>query len=68
MRTEAGWARQMPWKVKLARVIAREPTTWWRSLEIDLGARDGMRANLPVLAADGSLAGRVQSVGQTRSR
>ncbi len=36
-------------------------------MEIDLGARDGVRTNLPVLTADG-LVGRMQSVGQTRSQ
>jgi rod shape-determining protein MreC len=68
LRAEAGWARQSPWRVKLGRVIAREPANWWRSLEIDLGARDGLRANLPVLTTEGALAGRVSSVGETRSQ
>jgi rod shape-determining protein MreC len=36
-------------------------------LQIDLGARDGIRTNLPVLTADG-LVGRIQSVSQTRSQ
>ena len=68
LRAEAGWARQKQWRVKLARVIARDPANWWRSLEIDLGGRDGLRANLAVLAPDGGLAGRVLSVGETRSQ
>jgi hypothetical protein len=55
------------WRVKLARVIARDPANWWRSLEIDLGSRDGLRPNLAVLTSDG-LVGRVQSVGETRSQ
>jgi rod shape-determining protein MreC len=68
LRAEAGWARQERWKVKLARVIARDPANWWRSLEIDLGARDGLRTNLPVLTPDGALAGRLLSVGESRSQ
>jgi rod shape-determining protein MreC len=68
LRAEAGWARRAPWRVKLGRVIAREPANWWRSVEIDLGARDGLRANLPVLTAEGAVAGRVSSVGETRSQ
>jgi rod shape-determining protein MreC len=68
LRAEAGWARRSPWRVKLGRVVAREPANWWRSLEIDLGARDGLRVNLPVLAPDGALAGRLLSVGETRSK
>jgi rod shape-determining protein MreC len=67
LRGQLGWAQQQPWKVRLARVIARDPANWWRSLEIDLGSRDGLRGNLAVLTADG-LAGRVQNVGQTRSQ
>jgi rod shape-determining protein MreC len=67
LRAEVGWERQSRWRVKMARVIARDPANWWRSLEIDLGSRDGLRPNLPVLTSDG-LAGRIQSVGQTRSQ
>jgi rod shape-determining protein MreC len=67
LRAAAGWQRQMRWRVRLARVIARDPANWWRSVQIDLGARDGLRANLPVLTADG-LVGRIQSVAETRSQ
>ncbi len=67
LRAAAGWQRQSRWRLKLARIIARDPSNWWRSLQIDLGARDGMRVNLPVLTADG-LVGRVQGVSETRSQ
>jgi rod shape-determining protein MreC len=67
LRAAAGWQRQARWKVRLARVIARDPANWWLSLQIDLGARDGLRTNLPVLTADG-LVGRSQSVSETRSQ
>jgi rod shape-determining protein MreC len=67
LRGQVGWARQKHWRIKLARVIARDPANWWRSLEIDLGSQDGLRANLAVLTSDG-LVGRVQSVGLTRSQ
>jgi rod shape-determining protein MreC len=67
LRALVGWPRQTRWKLKLARVISRDPANWWRSLEIDLGARDGLRTNCPVLTAAG-LVGRVQGVGQTRSQ
>jgi len=45
----------------------REPANWWRTVEIDLGTRDGINTNLPVLTAEG-LVGRVSSVGLTRSQ
>jgi rod shape-determining protein MreC len=67
LRGEVGWARQRRWRVKLARVIARDPANWWRSVEIDAGSRDGLSTNLAVLTSDG-LVGRVQSVGDSRSQ
>jgi rod shape-determining protein MreC len=67
LRSLVGWPRQTPWNVKLGRVIARDPANWWRSAQIDLGARDGIKPNYPVLTSEG-LAGRIQSVGQTRSQ
>lgn len=57
---------QQPWKIKVARVIGRDPSNWWRSLQIDLGSRDGMKPNLTVRTLDG-LVGRIAEVGYTRS-
>jgi rod shape-determining protein MreC len=45
----------------------RDPANWWRTAQIDLGSRDGLRENLPVLTNDG-LIGRISSVGLTRSQ
>lgn len=67
LRDLLAWQRQQPWKLKLANVVIRDPANWWRTVEIDLGSRDGLTANLPVLTADG-LVGRVSSVGYTRSQ
>ena len=67
LRDALGWARRQPWKLKLANVVVRDPANWWRTIEIDLGSRDGLTANLPVLTADG-LVGRISSVGLTRSQ
>ena len=64
LRAAVGWQRQMPWKLKLAQVILRDPANWWRTVEIDLGSRDGVVENLPVLTADG-LVGRVSAVYPT---
>jgi rod shape-determining protein MreC len=62
-----GWQQQAPWKLKLANVVLRDPANWWHTVQIDLGSRDGLRENLPVLTADG-LVGRVSAVGLTRSQ
>jgi rod shape-determining protein MreC len=67
LRSALGWQRLAPWKLKLANVITRDPANWWRTIEIDLGSRDGIQTNLPVLTAEG-LVGRVSSVGLTRSQ
>ncbi len=67
LRSLVGWQRQAPWKLKLANVVMRDPANWWRTMEIDLGSRDGLTNNLPVLTSDG-LVGRIASVGLTRSQ
>jgi rod shape-determining protein MreC len=67
LRARLGWQQQTPWKLKLANVVLRDPVNWWRTVQIDLGSRDGLRENLPVLTTDG-LVGRVSSVGVTRSQ
>ncbi len=67
LRQLLGWQRQATWKLKLARVVLREPANWWLTVQIDLGSRDGLRVNLPVLTADG-LVGRLSSVSLTRSQ
>lgn len=67
LRSLLGWAKQQPWRLKLANVVTRDPANWWRTVEIDLGSHDGLTVNRPVLTTDG-LVGRVSSVGLTRSQ
>ncbi len=67
LRQLLGWQQKVPWKLKLANVVLRDPANWWRTVEIDLGSRDGMRKNLPVLTTDG-LVGRIASVSFTHSQ
>jgi rod shape-determining protein MreC len=62
-----GWQQRTPWRMKLARVVLRDPANWWRTVQIDLGSRDGIRTNAAVLTTQG-LVGRVASVGYTRSQ
>ena len=48
-----------------ARVIARSPTSWQSSVQIDKGSSDGIEEDMPVIAAGrdgGGLAGKVTSV------
>ncbi len=68
LRQHWGWQQQQPWKLKLANVVLREPANWWRTVQIDLGARNGLSNNLPVLSPDGYLVGRIASVSLTRAQ
>jgi rod shape-determining protein MreC len=67
LRQLLGWKQQSRWNYKLARVIVHDPANFWRTVHIDLGSRDGVRENLPVLTSEG-LVGRVSSVSLTRSQ
>lgn len=67
LRAALGWQQQRQWKSSLARVVGRDPANWWRTLHIDLGSRDGLRENLPVMTSEG-LVGRIGSVGYARSQ
>ena len=67
LRAMLGFQKNAPWKLKAARVIARDPANWWRNVQIDRGKLDGLRADLPVITAEG-LVGRVSEVSDTRAR
>jgi rod shape-determining protein MreC len=61
------WQRKQPHKYKLGNVVLQDPANWWRSVHIDLGSRDGISLNMPVLTTEG-LVGRIASVSLTRSQ
>jgi rod shape-determining protein MreC len=67
LRELLGWQRQAPWRLKLANVVMRDPANWWKTIQIDLGSRDGIQTNQPVLTADG-LVGRVSAVSFVSSQ
>ena len=67
LRRTLGWQRQTRWNLKAARVILRDPANWWRTIQIDLGHRDGIVTNLPVLTSDG-LIGKIWEVGFNSSQ
>lgn len=69
LRQLLAWKEQSPWRdrLRLARVTLRDPTPWWRTFQIDLGSRDGVRPALPVLSPEG-LVGRVSEVGPFHAR
>ena len=54
-----------------ARVIARSPTSWQSSIQIDKGSSDGIDEDMPVVASGangGGLAGKVTSVSRGTSK
>jgi len=42
-----------PWRTVGARVIGRDASNWWKSIQIDRGTDDGVRPDQPVLSASG---------------
>jgi rod shape-determining protein MreC len=67
LRAAVGWTNRVPWKARLTRVIAREPTAFWRGATLDFGAGDGARIQLPVITRDG-LVGRIRAVTASQSQ
>lgn len=67
LRAAIAWQQQAPWRLRLGRVIGQDPSNWWRTMWIDLGEREEVRVNMPVLTAQG-LVGRVAEVAFARSR
>lgn len=67
LRDALVWQRNTPWQMKLARVVARDPANWWRTITIDLGARAGVINDLPVVTPQG-LVGRVEHVTANYSK
>jgi len=67
LRNQLRWQHTVPWKIKLANVVMRDPANWWRTIEIDLGREQGVTNNLPVLTSEG-LVGRVSAVWPTHSQ
>ena len=62
-----GFREHLQFKTVGARVIGRDTSNWWKSIQIDRGAEDGLHENLPVLNADG-LIGKVVSVTKGEAR
>lgn len=52
--------------VVASRVIRRNPTTWWQTVEIDAGSNRGVGTELAVLSNDG-LVGKIDRVDKERS-
>lgn len=67
LRAQLGSLPRGAWRPRLARVVGRDASTWWRTCLIDYGSRDGAAVNQPVVTAQG-LVGRIASVGHSHSQ
>ncbi|MDB6035706.1 MAG: rod shape-determining protein MreC [Verrucomicrobiales bacterium] len=67
LRQHLSFSKTFPAKLKLARVVGRDPANWWKTLKVDVGSRDGVITNCAVLTSDG-LVGRVSEVAYTQSQ
>ena len=56
-----------PYRTLGARVIGRDASNWYRSLQIDRGTADGLRPDLAVLSAAG-LIGKITTVSRAEAR
>jgi rod shape-determining protein MreC len=56
-----GFKEETKYKIVAARVIARDPSTWFDMATINRGSLDGVKLNMPVVTNEG-LAGRVVAV------
>ena len=62
-----GLKDHLQFKTLGARVIGRDASNWWKSIQIDRGTQDGIRENLAVLNADGVI-GKVVSATKGEAR
>ncbi len=65
LRRALDFQQRIGFKATAARVIRRQPTTWWQTVDIDRGSKssgDPVKIHQPVVA-DGGLVGKVDRVG-----
>ena len=67
LRQQLGLPKQVPWKIIPAQVIGRDPANWGRSVRINVGLREGVVTNSPVLTTEG-LVGRVSEVSYAQAQ
>ena len=67
LRSAIGAAPRGPWHLKLARVVGRDPTTWWRTIQVNLGSRDNLKPDQVVMSGAG-LVGRISQAGLSHSQ
>jgi rod shape-determining protein MreC len=63
LRRALEFQKASSFRLRAARVIAREPSSWWQIVTIDRGEQDGVRVNQPVITTRG-LVGKIIALTQ----
>lgn len=63
LRGALGYRERSKFKLVPARILARDPSTWWNTIKIDRGFADGLDTDQPVIT-DGGLVGKTTTVGR----
>lgn len=66
-RAALGFKKQTRFDVVAARVIRRNPATWWQTVDIDAGSNNGIGTQLAVLSNEG-LVGKVDRIHNSGDR
>ena len=53
LRQQLGYREQSSFKLLPATVIARDNSTWWNTVKIDRGSKDGITSDMPVITDHG---------------
>ena len=67
LNAKFGFKARQQYRTLGARIIGRDSSNWYKSLQIDRGANDGLRTDLAVLNADG-LIGKITEVSAGEAR
>jgi rod shape-determining protein MreC len=66
LRNALYYRERSVFKLIAAEIVARDSSTWWRTVTINRGKRDGIEIDMPVVTAEG-LVGKVTTVSGTIS-
>ena len=67
LRHALDFKKATSFNVAAAQVIRRQPTTWWQTVEINVGTKQGLGPQLAVLSSEGRLVGIVDRTWENRS-
>jgi len=67
LERQLAFKMRAPFKSVAARVIGRDASNWWKSIQIDRGTEDGVQPNMTVINADG-LVGKTVAVTRGEAR